>query len=152
MKFPSLRDFVDEILIAWGQNNARDGRSYLDLAIGAAFCADGQYYGTEGSCRLSATHRSPKKTIHCILNPECELRSSIAMALPIRLSRSPTAVDHVDEIAIATLYLLVMMIMAVWIRLAFRYYMPRSLQWDDGMVSLALVGTSPLIAFTYPGT
>lgn len=63
------------------------------------------------------------------------------MALPIRLSRSPTAVDHGDEIAIATLYLLVMMIMAVWIRLAFRYYMLRSLQWDDGMVSLALVGT-----------
>ncbi|KAJ5219380.1 uncharacterized protein N7498_001479 [Penicillium cinerascens] len=60
------------------------------------------------------------------------------MALPIRLSRAPTAIDHADEIAIATLYLLVMMIMAVWTRLVFRYYMLRSLQWDDGMVSLAL--------------
>lgn len=56
--------------------------------------------------------------------------------------RHSTAVDHVDEIAIATLYLLVMMIMAVWIRLMFRYYILRSLQWDDGMVSVALVGLS----------
>lgn len=61
------------------------------------------------------------------------------MALALRLS---TAVDHVDEIAIATLYLLVMMIMAVWIRLTFRYYILRSLQWDDGIVSVALVGLS----------
>lgn len=59
------------------------------------------------------------------------------MALVPRLS---TAVDHVDEIAIATLYLLVMMILAVWIRLVFRYHILRSLQWDDGMVSVALVG------------
>ncbi|RAK95281.1 uncharacterized protein BO80DRAFT_369183 [Aspergillus ibericus CBS 121593] len=47
--------------------------------------------------------------------------------------------DHVDEIAIATLYLMVMMILAVVIRLAFRLYMLRSLQWDDGIVSLSLV-------------
>jgi hypothetical protein len=66
------------------------------------------------------------------------------MTLALRLS---TAVDHVDEIAIATLYLLVMMIMAVCIRLIFRYYILRSLQWDDGMVSVALV--SLLYGFAY---
>ncbi|OOF96812.1 hypothetical protein ASPCADRAFT_129879 [Aspergillus carbonarius ITEM 5010] len=47
--------------------------------------------------------------------------------------------DHVDEIAIATLYLMVMMILAVLIRLAFRLYMLRSLHWDDGICSLSLV-------------
>lgn len=49
------------------------------------------------------------------------------------------AFDHVDEIAIAALYLLVMMIMAVLIRLGFRFFMLRSLQRDDGMIVLALV-------------
>lgn len=49
------------------------------------------------------------------------------------------ATDHVDQIAIATLYLLVMMVMAVLIRLAFRLFMLRSLQWDDVTVSLSLV-------------
>ncbi|PYI07736.1 hypothetical protein BO78DRAFT_442615 [Aspergillus sclerotiicarbonarius CBS 121057] len=52
---------------------------------------------------------------------------------------SQPAPDHVDEIAIATLYLMVIMILAVLIRLAFRLYMLRSLQWDDGIVSLSLV-------------
>lgn len=47
--------------------------------------------------------------------------------------------DHGDEVAIAALYLLVMMIMAVLIRLAFRFFMLRSLQRDDGIISLALV-------------
>ncbi|KAJ5419385.1 uncharacterized protein N7487_002935 [Penicillium crustosum] len=47
--------------------------------------------------------------------------------------------DHGDEVAIAVLYLLVMMIMAVLIRLAFRFFMLRSLQRDDGIISLALV-------------
>lgn len=47
--------------------------------------------------------------------------------------------DHRDEVAIAALYLLVMMIMAVLIRLAFRFFMLRSLQRDDGIISLALV-------------
>jgi hypothetical protein len=47
--------------------------------------------------------------------------------------------DHGDEVAIAALYLLVMMIMAVLIRLAFRLFMLRSLQRDDGIISLALV-------------
>lgn len=51
--------------------------------------------------------------------------------------------DHVDEIAIATLYLVVMMIVSVLIRLAFRFYMLRSLRWDDGAVSLSLVGLPP---------
>ncbi|KAJ6133919.1 hypothetical protein N7523_000241 [Penicillium sp. IBT 18751x] len=49
------------------------------------------------------------------------------------------ATDHVDQIAIATLYLLVMMVMAVLIRLAFRLFMLRSLQWDDMTVSLSLL-------------
>ena len=49
------------------------------------------------------------------------------------------APDHVDEIAIATIYLMVMMILAVLIRLAFRLHMLRSLEWDDGTISLALV-------------
>lgn len=48
-------------------------------------------------------------------------------------------IDHGDEIAIAALYLLVMMIMAVLIRLAFRFFMLRSLQRDDGIIALALV-------------
>jgi hypothetical protein len=47
--------------------------------------------------------------------------------------------NHVDEIAIATLYLLVMMLMAVLIRLTFRLYMLRSLHWDDGVVVLSSV-------------
>jgi hypothetical protein len=63
-----------------------------------------------------------------------------------------TAAGHVDEITIATLYLLVMMTLAVLIRLAFRYYMLRSLQWDDRIVSLALVSSRPLVAFAYAGT
>lgn len=71
------------------------------------------------------------------------------MALALRLS---TAVDHVDEIAIATLYLLVMMIMAVWIRLTFRFYILRSLQWDDGMVSLALALAIAQSAVIFTGT
>ncbi|KAJ5722582.1 hypothetical protein N7488_000617 [Penicillium malachiteum] len=50
-----------------------------------------------------------------------------------------TMTDHVDQIAIATLYLLAMMIMAVIIRLSFRFYMLRSFQWDDAIVSLSLV-------------
>jgi hypothetical protein len=59
--------------------------------------------------------------------------------------------DNADGIAIATLYLVVMMVLAVLIRLAFRYTMLRSLQWDDGMVSLALVSllfsrSSPQVA------
>lgn len=49
------------------------------------------------------------------------------------------APDHVDEIAIATIYLMVIMILAVLIRLAFRLHMLRSLEWDDGTISLALV-------------
>ncbi|TPR10279.1 Major Facilitator Superfamily protein [Aspergillus niger] len=48
------------------------------------------------------------------------------------------APDHVDEIAIATIYLMVIMILAVLIRLAFRLHMLRSLEWDDGTISLAL--------------
>jgi hypothetical protein len=47
--------------------------------------------------------------------------------------------NHVDEIAIATLYLLVMMLMAVLIRLTFRLYMLSSLYWDDGIVVLSSV-------------
>lgn len=47
--------------------------------------------------------------------------------------------DHGDEVAIAALYLLVMMITAVLIRLAFRLSMLRSLQRDDGIICLALV-------------
>ncbi|KAJ5083380.1 hypothetical protein N7456_012807 [Penicillium angulare] len=74
------------------------------------------------------------------------------MVLPIRLPRSAAAADHADEIAIATLYLLVMMIMAVWIRLAFRYYMLRSLQWDDGMVSIALILGISQSAVVFTGT
>ncbi|PCG99896.1 Hypothetical protein PENO1_050640 [Penicillium occitanis (nom. inval.)] len=71
------------------------------------------------------------------------------MDLALRLS---TAVDHVDEIAIATLYLLVMMIMAVWIRLTFRYYILRSLHWDDGMVSVALALAIAQSAVIFSGT
>ncbi|KAF5015442.1 hypothetical protein F66182_13233, partial [Fusarium sp. NRRL 66182] len=71
------------------------------------------------------------------------------MALVPRLS---TAVDHVDEIAIATLYLLVMMILAVWIRLVFRYHILRSLQWDDGMVSVALALAIAQSAVVFSGT
>ncbi|RAO73226.1 uncharacterized protein BHQ10_009238 [Talaromyces amestolkiae] len=71
------------------------------------------------------------------------------MTLALRLS---TAVDHVDEIAIATLYLLVMMILAVWIRLIFRYYILRSLQWDDAMVSVALALAIAQSAIIFSGT
>lgn len=47
--------------------------------------------------------------------------------------------DYGDDIAIATLYLMAMMMAAVLTRLAFRFHMLRSLQWNDGTVSLALV-------------
>jgi hypothetical protein len=56
------------------------------------------------------------------------------------------ATDHVDQIAIATLYLLVMMVMAVLIRLAFRLFMLRSLQWDDATVALSLVSCQRRLA------
>lgn len=70
---------------------------------------------------------------------------------PVQMSRldartdypaSQIPADHVDEIAIATLYLLVMMILAVLIRLIFRLYMLRSLHWDDGIVVLSSVRSS----------
>lgn len=54
---------------------------------------------------------------------------------------SQTAANHVEEIAIATLYLLVMLLMAVLIRLAFRLYILRSLYWDDWIVVLSSVCT-----------
>ena len=57
-----------------------------------------------------------------------------------------TVTDHGDEIAIATLYLLVMMVIAVLIRLAFRYSMLRSLQWDDGICLFSLVYFPPALA------
>ena len=66
--------------------------------------------------------------------------SNVVRTIDIRAIYLGTpATDHVDQIAIATLYLLVMMIMAVLIRLAFRLFMLRSLQWDDMTVSLSLV-------------
>ena len=57
--------------------------------------------------------------------------------------------NHVDEIAIATLYLLVMMLMAVLIRLTFRLYMLNSLYWDDGIVVLSLVCYFPLSSIQF---
>lgn len=65
--------------------------------------------------------------------------------------REDSTSDHGDEIAIAALYLLVMMIMAVLIRLAFRFFMLRSLQRDDGIISLALVWI-PTYALRHPLT
>ncbi|KAJ5636982.1 hypothetical protein N7490_006861 [Penicillium lividum] len=68
-----------------------------------------------------------------------------------RRTDSPES-DHGDEIAIAALYLLVMMIMAVLIRLAFRFSMLRSFQRDDGMISLALVFGIAQSALIFQGT
>ncbi|GKZ82015.1 hypothetical protein AnigIFM56816_006545 [Aspergillus niger] len=62
------------------------------------------------------------------------------------------APDHVDEIAIATIYLMVMMILAVLIRLAFRLHMLRSLEWDDGTISLALIFAVAQCAVILVGT
>ncbi|GAA84746.1 hypothetical protein AKAW_02860 [Aspergillus luchuensis IFO 4308] len=62
------------------------------------------------------------------------------------------APDHVDEIAIATIYLMVMMILAVLIRLAFRIHMLRSLEWDDGTISLALIFAVAQCAVILAGT
>ncbi|PYH32213.1 uncharacterized protein BO87DRAFT_460861 [Aspergillus neoniger CBS 115656] len=62
------------------------------------------------------------------------------------------APDHVDEIAIATIYLMVMMILAVLIRLAFRLHMLRSLEWDDGTISLALIFAVAQCAVILAGT
>lgn len=59
------------------------------------------------------------------------------------------ATDHVDQIAIATLYLMVIMIMAVLIRLAFRLFMLRSLQWDDATVALSLVNSPWRLLLTF---
>ncbi|PWY92300.1 hypothetical protein BO70DRAFT_402206 [Aspergillus heteromorphus CBS 117.55] len=52
---------------------------------------------------------------------------------------SQVASDYVDGIAIAVLYLMVIMMMAVLIRLSFRLYILRSLQWDDAAISLSLI-------------
>lgn len=52
---------------------------------------------------------------------------------------SQVPANHVDEIAIATLYLLVMLLMAVLIRLVFRLYILSSLYWDDWIVVLSSV-------------
>ncbi|KAI3005131.1 hypothetical protein CBS147346_4459 [Aspergillus niger] len=62
------------------------------------------------------------------------------------------APGHVDEIAIATIYLMVMMILAVLIRLAFRLHMLRSLEWDDGTISLALIFAVAQCAVILVGT
>ncbi|KAI2826191.1 hypothetical protein CBS76997_7638 [Aspergillus niger] len=62
------------------------------------------------------------------------------------------APDHVDEIAIATIYLMVIMILAVLIRLAFRLHMLRSLEWDDGTISLALIFAVAQCAVILVGT
>ncbi|OJJ72187.1 hypothetical protein ASPBRDRAFT_196296 [Aspergillus brasiliensis CBS 101740] len=62
------------------------------------------------------------------------------------------APDHVAEIAIATIYLMVIMILAVLIRLAFRLHILRSLQWDDATASLALVFAVAQCAVTLVGT
>ncbi|KAI2974184.1 hypothetical protein CBS147323_1573 [Aspergillus niger] len=62
------------------------------------------------------------------------------------------APDHVDEIAIATIYLMVIMILAVLIRLAFRLHMLRSLEWDDGTISPALIFAVAQCAVILVGT
>ncbi|KAI2818230.1 hypothetical protein CBS115989_5344 [Aspergillus niger] len=62
------------------------------------------------------------------------------------------APEHVDEIAIATIYLMVIMILAVLIRLAFRLHMLRSLEWDDGTISLALIFAVAQCAVILVGT
>ncbi|GKZ22825.1 hypothetical protein AbraIFM66951_004949 [Aspergillus brasiliensis] len=62
------------------------------------------------------------------------------------------APDHVAEIAIATIYLMVIMILAVLIRLAFRLHILRSLQWDDATASIALVFAVAQCAVIIVGT
>ncbi|RAL07833.1 uncharacterized protein BO97DRAFT_428986 [Aspergillus homomorphus CBS 101889] len=64
------------------------------------------------------------------------LRNNVGTHAMYPNDREPPS--HADGIAIATLYMLVIMILAVVMRLAFRLWMVRTLQWDDGTVLIAL--------------
>jgi hypothetical protein len=80
------------------------------------------------------------------LNPDdtiAHARFTNAPMPAMEIRSSSSTIDHVpdrgDGVAIAALYLMVLMIVSVLIRLAFRFSMIRTLQWDDAVVSVALV-------------